>query len=74
MSENALAVSVLIILIMDTMPRYDFQCEFCLTQVELTLAVDQQVPRCGTCRGLLKRLWSTVPIHFKGDGWAGKTK
>lgn len=57
---------------MGIMPRYDFLCEFCLTQVELTLAVDQQTPRCTTCRGLLKRVWSTVPIHFKGDGWAGK--
>jgi putative FmdB family regulatory protein len=57
---------------MGIMPRYDFLCEFCSTQVELTLAVDQQVPRCNICRGLLRRLWSTVPIHFKGDGWAGK--
>jgi len=54
------------------MPRYDFLCEFCERSIELTLAVDQQVPRCGTCSGKLSRLWSTVPIHFKGDGWAGK--
>ena len=67
-------MSVLIILILGIMPRYDFLCEFCLTQAELTLAVDQQVPRCGICKGTLKRIWSTVPIHFKGDGWAGKTK
>ena len=58
---------------MDIMPRYDFLCEFCLTQVELTLAVDQQMPRCEVCRGLLRRVWSTVSIHFKGEGWAGKT-
>jgi putative FmdB family regulatory protein len=56
------------------MPRYDFVCEFCDDAVELILAVDQQVPRCEICRGLLRRVWSTVPIHFKGDGWAGKTK
>ena len=58
---------------MDTMPRYDFVCEFCDDAVELILAVDQQVPRCEICRGLLRRVWSTVPIHFKGDGWASKS-
>jgi putative FmdB family regulatory protein len=55
------------------MPRYDFVCEFCDDAVELTLAVDQLVPRCKICLGLLRRVWSTVPIHFKGDGWAGKS-
>ena len=54
------------------MPRYDYQCDFCDDAVELVLAVDQQVPRCSKCGGLLRRLWSTVAIHFKGDGWAGK--
>jgi putative FmdB family regulatory protein len=54
-------------------PRYDFKCEFCMTQVELVLAVDQQVPKCAGCMGKLVRLWSSVPIHFKGDGWAGKS-
>lgn len=55
------------------MPSYDYKCEFCQTQVELALPVDHEVPECAGCRGKLKRLWSAVPIHFKGDGWAGKS-
>jgi putative FmdB family regulatory protein len=70
--SNVTTVTTLPILTLDLMPKYDFRCEACNLDMEIVLAVESQLPHCTLCGGTLKRLWSAVPIHFKGRGWGSK--
>ena len=52
------------------MPVYEYKCEDCLTQFELKGSFDDvSVAPCPRCKGRTQRLFSSVPIIFKGSGF-----
>lgn len=56
------------------MPRYDFYCENCDDQWEVELTFDNvKMGFTCVCGNPMKRVYTSNPIHFKGDGWAGKS-
>ncbi|MFC2022246.1 FmdB family zinc ribbon protein [Chloroflexota bacterium] len=52
------------------MPIYEYKCEDCSTQFELKHSFDDGflVP-CLKCKGKTRRLFSPIPIIFKGPGF-----
>lgn len=53
------------------MPTYDFSCPICGQPKSAFATYDQEVviPSCDNCTILMTRVWSSNPIHFKGNGW-----
>ena len=52
------------------MPTYQYQCHKCQTKFELRQSFkDKSVTTCPVCRGSAMRLFSPVPIIFKGPGF-----
>jgi len=52
------------------MPTYQYQCLNCKLQFELKQSFhDKPVADCPSCRGIARRLFSPVPILFKGPGF-----
>ena len=52
------------------MPVYEYQCEDCATQFELKRRFnDTSVAPCPRCKGKTRRLFSPVPVIFKGPGF-----
>jgi putative FmdB family regulatory protein len=48
------------------MPYYDFECKVCSKVTE----VDDPTPLpCPSCGNLMVRIWSSIPVHFKGTGF-----
>jgi putative FmdB family regulatory protein len=56
-----------------SMPTYDFYCSYCDDQWEIWLSIEasNQTMVCH-CGSPLKKLFSAIPTHFKGEGWASK--
>lgn len=56
------------------MPSYDFECRSCSVTQEFTIPInyDKEI-KCDHCGNVLFKVFSANPIHFKGDGWAGKS-
>lgn len=55
------------------MPMYDFKCLACDLEVELSFSFnDLKEPHCPICKAVMVQVYQSTPIHFKGDGWAGK--
>lgn len=48
------------------MPYYDFECKTCTKVVEIT---EPTPPVCTGCGGVMVRIYSATPIHFKGSGF-----
>jgi len=48
------------------MPYYDFECKIC-TKIQETN--DSAAPFCACCGNLMTRIWSSIPVHFKGSGF-----
>ncbi|MGQ9546954.1 MAG: FmdB family zinc ribbon protein [Dehalococcoidia bacterium] len=52
------------------MPIYQYRCLNCNLQFELKQSFhDKPIADCPTCRGIARRLFSPVPIVFKGPGF-----
>lgn len=50
------------------MPRYDFKCSVCSSQVELERSIgDEKYPIC--CNVSMERLWSAPAAIFNGSGF-----
>ena len=58
-----------------SMPIYEFWCDKCegIKDVALSFEAPKEVI-CDNCGVAMWRKWTPTPTHFKGDGWAGKTK
>ena len=54
------------------MPTYDYHCDQCGSDFELRLKfTDSTKQKCTVknCNAIAKRLFSVVPVVFKGSGW-----
>ena len=52
------------------MPTYQYRCLNCKQQFELRQSFqDKPVADCPSCHGIARRLFSPVPILFKGPGF-----
>jgi len=52
------------------MPVYEYQCKKCRHQFELKQSFDDDpIVTCPQCGGEAKRIFSPVPIIFKGPGF-----
>jgi putative FmdB family regulatory protein len=52
------------------MPTYQYRCLNCNLQFELKQSFhDKPIADCPTCHGIARRLFSAVPILFKGPGF-----
>lgn len=49
------------------MPRYDFKCLQCNSQIEFEKAFDDAYPKC--CGNSMQRIWSTPSAIFRGSGF-----
>jgi putative FmdB family regulatory protein len=57
------------------MPIYDYACQACGYQVEVTHGVHDAGPsQCPVCGGAMRKLLSRPAIVFKGSGWAKKER
>ena len=55
------------------MPRYDYKCDTCGSQIEVERSFHEEgSPICTGCNSTMSRVWQTTPAHFKGGGWGGK--
>lgn len=52
------------------MPIYEYKCNDCSTQFELRRSFgDESESPCPSCKGKTRRIFSAVPIIFKGSGF-----
>jgi putative FmdB family regulatory protein len=52
------------------MPTYQYRCLNCSLQFELKQSFqDKPIADCPTCNGIARRIFSPVPILFKGPGF-----
>jgi putative FmdB family regulatory protein len=52
------------------MPLYEYQCESCQHRFEkIQKFSDPLVTVCPVCGGLVRKLFSSPAIQFKGSGW-----
>ncbi len=54
------------------MPTYDYHCDQCGSDFELRLKFSDSIEQTCTaenCDAIARRLFSAVPIVFKGSGW-----
>jgi putative FmdB family regulatory protein len=61
------------------MPKYDYKCQSCghIEEIEHAMDENQNGAACLNpdnfdCEGSIRKVFSAVPGHFKGQGW-GKT-
>ena len=52
------------------MPFYEYRCENCCHQFEVKQSFeDNSNVTCPRCQGEARRIFSAVPVHFKGSGF-----
>lgn len=52
------------------MPMYDYECNDCAAEFEVRRSFnDQSEVCCPKCKGRSRRVFSAVPIVFKGPGF-----
>ena len=52
------------------MPTYQYRCLNCQLQFELKQSFhDKPIADCPECKGIARRIFSPVPILFKGPGF-----
>ena len=57
------------------MPIYEYECDKCRFKFELFKKVGEDVEVwCPRCHGQGRRIFSSVPIIFKGSRWVGERK
>lgn len=67
-----LDVELLIGLITDTMPSYDYECPGEEVVMEFDLTFEHDPPACPTCGAKMRRVFTATPAIFKGRGWGAK--
>jgi predicted nucleic acid-binding Zn ribbon protein len=67
-----LDVGLLIGLITDTMPKYDYECPGEEIVIEYTLPIVHSNPLCETCGAVMRQVYQATPAIFKGKGWGAK--
>jgi putative FmdB family regulatory protein len=57
------------------MPLYEYRCDKCeaIKDEYQPITLRSEVI-CDNCKVAMWRVWRPNPIHFKGEGWAGKDK
>jgi putative FmdB family regulatory protein len=52
------------------MPTYEYRCKDCGEHLEIVQAFsDDPLTECPNCQGLLKKVFNSVGISFKGSGF-----
>jgi len=52
----------------ELMPRYDYKCSVCSSQIEFEKSIgDDKYPVC--CNESMQRLWSATAVIFNGSGF-----
>ena len=52
------------------MPTYEYECRQCLNRFEMRCGFnDDPLASCPKCEGEARRLFSPVPVIFKGSGF-----
>jgi putative FmdB family regulatory protein len=52
------------------MPLYEYQCEVCGHRFEVIQKyADAPIDTCPRCNGVVRKLFSSPAIQFKGTGW-----
>ena len=51
------------------MPFYEYECNDCSSQFEMRCGFDESEMPCPQCQGKARRIFSAVPIIFKGSGF-----
>jgi len=51
------------------MPKYDYECNDCDYDIELSHPIDAETPVCKFCGQELRKIFSAVPVQFKGGGF-----
>jgi predicted nucleic acid-binding Zn ribbon protein len=69
---NAWAVELSIESIMDTMPKYDYECPGEEIVIEYSLPILHSNPLCQTCGAVMRQVYQATPAIFKGKGWGSK--
>ena len=56
------------------MPSYEYTCPLCQQKQTITASINDEIknPTCPNCKIETHRVYTSAPIHFKGNGWAGK--
>jgi putative FmdB family regulatory protein len=56
------------------MPTYQFTCGDCGDILLQSFSFDMEARvNCGHCGSIMRKEFTPPAIHFKGDGWAGKS-
>jgi putative FmdB family regulatory protein len=56
----------------DSMPKYDYKCNNCSSEIEITRSFDEDIePMCTGCNSTMSRVWQATPAVFRGGGWGG---
>jgi len=67
-----LDVGLLIGLITDTMPRYEYECPGEEIAIEYILPIVHDNPLCQTCGAVMRQIYHAPAAIFKGNGWGSK--
>ena len=52
------------------MAKYDYECKECKNQFELEHSMKEISDKeCPICKGISIRVYTKIPVHFKGYGW-----
>ena len=51
------------------MPKYDYKCDTCKQDFEIEKSINEPHPENCECGGKLARIFSAVPVAFKGSGF-----
>jgi len=54
------------------MPSYQYICQSCKGEVEISSPITEPVPEPSCCQSPMQRIWSAVGAVFKGTGWGSK--
>lgn len=53
-----------------TVPTYEYRCKDCGQHIEVVQSFsDESLTECGSCGGVLRKVFSPVGIVFKGSGF-----
>jgi len=54
------------------MAAYDTRCKDCGALAEIKKPIDDPLPPCPECGGVLEVVIHVVPFHRVGDGWGAR--
>ena len=53
------------------MPIYDFECPGCRQKKTESVSIHEEAaaPKCDTCQSEMRKVFGTIAIQFKGEGF-----